>query len=332
MRASSPSRSRSSRRFLMASGTTGSSATCGSTARSRRVPCTSMIPRCWRYRRQRARPKWLSSWESRSATAEACTTRSSSSAPTAPCSARGASSSRRAPSGSCGARATAPAARARRGRRRPPRRPHLRRAQPRAARYALQAQQEQVHVASYPDPLMEGRPFADRVDAAVRHYAAEGQCFVLNATGFLDDDARRRVRHARARRRARSRRARARRRLVHHRARRRVPRRPAERRGGHAHRIPRPRAHPLLQVLVRRERPPGRPTSSASRSTLAAGAAAATSPRRRQRRGGRRRAHRRSTRHRARFRRVRRRRARRRRRPRPLSEELGRRRTGWASA
>ena len=58
------------------------------------------------------------------------------------------------------------------------------------ARYALQAQQEQVHVASYPDPLMEGRPFADRVDAAVRHYAAEGQCFVLNATGFLDDDAR----------------------------------------------------------------------------------------------------------------------------------------------
>ena len=30
------------------------------------------------------------------------------------------------------------------------------------ARYALQAQQEQVHVASYPDPLMEGRPFADR--------------------------------------------------------------------------------------------------------------------------------------------------------------------------
>ena len=55
------------------------------------------------------------------------------------------------------------------------------------ARYTMQAQQEQVHVASYPDPMMEGQPFADRVDAAVRHYAAEGQCFVLNATGFIDD-------------------------------------------------------------------------------------------------------------------------------------------------
>ena len=34
---------------------------------------------------------------------------------------------------------------------------------------------------------MEGKPFGDRIDAAVRHYAAEGQCFVLNATGFIDD-------------------------------------------------------------------------------------------------------------------------------------------------
>ena len=47
-----------------------------------------------------------------------------------------------------------------------------------------------MHVASYPDPRMEGRPFAERVDAAVRHYAAEGQCFVLNATALLDDAAR----------------------------------------------------------------------------------------------------------------------------------------------
>lgn len=54
------------------------------------------------------------------------------------------------------------------------------------ARYALQAQGEEIHVASYPDPLMEGRGFADRLEAAVRHYAAEGQCFVLNATGFID--------------------------------------------------------------------------------------------------------------------------------------------------
>ena len=58
------------------------------------------------------------------------------------------------------------------------------------ARFTMQSQQEQLHVASYPDPMMEGRPFADRVDAAVRHYAAEGQCFVLNATGFIGEDAR----------------------------------------------------------------------------------------------------------------------------------------------
>ncbi|MBD3883636.1 carbon-nitrogen hydrolase family protein [Phormidium tenue FACHB-886] len=60
------------------------------------------------------------------------------------------------------------------------------------ARYALQTQAEEIHIASYPDPLMEGRPFSDRIDAAVRHYAAEGQCFVLNATGFISDE----IRHA----------------------------------------------------------------------------------------------------------------------------------------
>lgn len=54
------------------------------------------------------------------------------------------------------------------------------------ARFALQAQGEEIHIASYPDPLMEGRGFADRIEAAVRHYAAEGQCYVLNATGFID--------------------------------------------------------------------------------------------------------------------------------------------------
>jgi aliphatic nitrilase len=61
------------------------------------------------------------------------------------------------------------------------------------ARYTLQALGEQIHVASYPDPLMEGRPFADRLEAAVRHYAAEGQCFVLNATGFISEEIRAKV-------------------------------------------------------------------------------------------------------------------------------------------
>uniref|UniRef100_A0A7S1YAJ4 CN hydrolase domain-containing protein n=1 Tax=Grammatophora oceanica TaxID=210454 RepID=A0A7S1YAJ4_9STRA len=58
------------------------------------------------------------------------------------------------------------------------------------ARFTMQSQQEQVHVASYPDPVMEGKSFGDRVDAAVRHYAAEGQCFVLNATAFMGDEIR----------------------------------------------------------------------------------------------------------------------------------------------
>ncbi len=61
------------------------------------------------------------------------------------------------------------------------------------ARYTLQALGEQIHVASYPDPLMEGRPFTDRVEAAVRHYAAEGQCFVLNANGLISDEIRARA-------------------------------------------------------------------------------------------------------------------------------------------
>ena len=61
------------------------------------------------------------------------------------------------------------------------------------ARYTLQALGEQIHVASYPDPWMEGRPFADRLEAATRHYAAEGQCFVLNATGFISEEIRQAV-------------------------------------------------------------------------------------------------------------------------------------------
>lgn len=62
-----------------------------------------------------------------------------------------------------------------------------------ATRSSLQSQQEQVHVASYPDPFAEGRPFADRIDAALRHYAVEGQCFVLNASGFMSSDVLSRV-------------------------------------------------------------------------------------------------------------------------------------------
>jgi aliphatic nitrilase len=53
-------------------------------------------------------------------------------------------------------------------------------------RYAVQAQGEQIHVANWPG----GMPgINDIIDAAVRHYAFEGQCFVINVTSVLTDEA-----------------------------------------------------------------------------------------------------------------------------------------------
>ncbi len=51
-------------------------------------------------------------------------------------------------------------------------------------RYAVQAQGEQIHVANWPggiaiDPI---------IDAAVRHYAFEAQCFVVNVTAILTEE------------------------------------------------------------------------------------------------------------------------------------------------
>lgn len=52
-------------------------------------------------------------------------------------------------------------------------------------RYAVQAQGEQIHVANWPG----GMPWIDNIiDAAVRHYAFEGQCFVISTTGVLTQD------------------------------------------------------------------------------------------------------------------------------------------------
>ena len=121
----------------------------------------------------------------RSATAEACTTRSSSSAPTAPCSAREKSSSPLTSAAAArGGRAGdgAEAARARVGRRRPPRRPHLRRAQPALAHYALQAQQELRCTWRRPPTRSDGGAARSRTGwTPARHYAAEGQRFVLKS-------------------------------------------------------------------------------------------------------------------------------------------------------
>jgi aliphatic nitrilase len=54
------------------------------------------------------------------------------------------------------------------------------------ARYALMADHEQLHAAMFPGSMV-GRVFADQIEAAIRHHAAESGCFVINATGWLDD-------------------------------------------------------------------------------------------------------------------------------------------------
>lgn len=51
-------------------------------------------------------------------------------------------------------------------------------------RYAIQAQGEQIHVANWPG----GIAIDGIIDAAARHYAFEGQCFVINVTAVLTDE------------------------------------------------------------------------------------------------------------------------------------------------
>jgi aliphatic nitrilase len=55
------------------------------------------------------------------------------------------------------------------------------------ARYALMADGEEIHAAQFPGSMV-GKVFADQIDAAIRHHAAEAGCFVVNATGWLRDD------------------------------------------------------------------------------------------------------------------------------------------------
>ena len=54
------------------------------------------------------------------------------------------------------------------------------------ARYALMTQHEEIHCAQFPGSMV-GQVFADQIDAAMRHHAAESGCFVVNATGWLED-------------------------------------------------------------------------------------------------------------------------------------------------
>jgi nitrilase len=52
------------------------------------------------------------------------------------------------------------------------------------ARFALMAQQEQIHCAQFPGSMV-GQIFADQIEVTIRHHALEAGCFVVNSTGYL---------------------------------------------------------------------------------------------------------------------------------------------------
>jgi len=55
------------------------------------------------------------------------------------------------------------------------------------ARYALMAQHEEIHISQFPGSLV-GPIFAEQIEVTIRHHALESGCFVVNATGWLNDD------------------------------------------------------------------------------------------------------------------------------------------------
>ncbi len=56
------------------------------------------------------------------------------------------------------------------------------------ARFALLAQHERIHVASWPAFILGKRNF-DAIDIRVKYHAFEGRVFVISACGVLDDDS-----------------------------------------------------------------------------------------------------------------------------------------------
>jgi aliphatic nitrilase len=55
------------------------------------------------------------------------------------------------------------------------------------ARYALMAEHEEIHVSMFPGSLV-GDIFAEQIAVTIRHHALESGCFVVNSTGFLDEE------------------------------------------------------------------------------------------------------------------------------------------------
>jgi aliphatic nitrilase len=54
------------------------------------------------------------------------------------------------------------------------------------ARYALMVDHEEIHVSMFPGSLV-GDIFAEQIAVTIRHHALESGCFVVNATGWLDE-------------------------------------------------------------------------------------------------------------------------------------------------
>ncbi|MEM9326695.1 MAG: Nit6803 family nitrilase [Bacteroidota bacterium] len=55
------------------------------------------------------------------------------------------------------------------------------------ARYALIADREQIHCSQFPGSMV-GQVFTDQMEVTIRHHALEAGCFVVNATGWLQED------------------------------------------------------------------------------------------------------------------------------------------------
>ena len=55
------------------------------------------------------------------------------------------------------------------------------------ARFALMEGREEIHCAQFPGSMV-GQIFTDQIAATIRHHALESGCFVINSTGWLNDD------------------------------------------------------------------------------------------------------------------------------------------------
>jgi aliphatic nitrilase len=60
------------------------------------------------------------------------------------------------------------------------------------ARYALMAQQEEIHCGQFPGSMV-GQIFGDQMEVTMRHHALESGCFVVNSTGWLTPEQKQQI-------------------------------------------------------------------------------------------------------------------------------------------